>query len=339
MTLVASSTIRAGVPLFGFDVPETCATKQEFLQLVRERLPPGVHDVPDFELRVAAARAGFAGRLLLAGPTARELFAENCVEILDATAVILALRAERLQEEQAQQAQQAQPAEPRPDASWLPRTEPGAPTPDAPSSTTPGPQPQRHAVAAAPSPSPTWRVGAGGASLGKVAPGTALGPSLTLGVATDGRLAGGLRLTLDRTATGTVTAPSGAGTWARLSAARVSGCALELRYGVGRLQPCLQFGAGLFEAGGVAGGPISEVSSTRRPWLSVGPTVRAEVQWSRRWLFAAEAGALAPLLEQELSFRTPDSTIHASGWFTSYVGLTVEFVVAGSKQPVSAMAR
>jgi hypothetical protein len=319
-----------------FSVPRECSSEEEFLALVQQRLPPGVDQIPMFRAYVAGSGKPLAGELELDQSAPRQLVGASCVEILEAMAIILALRAERLHEEQLRA---SQPAAETPSAGWLPSTD----QPSSPSVSEATPRELALSAPAATGPARdsevvfTYRLGAGGIVLTDVAPTSALGPGLIAAIQVSGRTPWAVRLGVDRTATGSVEAPP-ASIWVRLSALRLSGCLFALGLGVARLQPCWQLAGGIYKAGGIPGGSITSVSEVRRPWFSLGPSLRAEIAWSSRLILAGEAAALVPLVNQELTFRTPDTTIYRSDRLSPYLGLTAEFRFGGSNRESPGMA-
>lgn len=320
-----------------FSAPIECASAEEFLQLVRERLPPGVNKVPDFRANVAGELHRFTGELAINQAAPRYLQGESCVEILDGMAIILALRAERLRDEEQKHSsgQPKQTGEPTPTrltrilSAPLPvselRREGGAPPPTA---------TDHHQGAK----TLGYRIGVGGAALPNVAPVTSMGPLVFAAIEGASAETWTLRLGLERTVTGTsITGP--ASTWARLSVARLTGCVLEAVYGNLHLRPCAQAAGGIFEAGALPGGPITSVSEIQRPWFAVGPSLRAEWPLTKHLAIAGEAAALVSLVHQELAFRVPDETIYESGLISPYFGVTAEFLLGGSKLKRAGIAR
>lgn len=310
-----------------FSVPNDCSTEEDFRQLVRDRLPPGVKDVPPYAVSVRADGDQFKGELQLTDPSPRQLLASTCVQILDAMAIILALRAERLREEQLRH--EAGTAS-TPSAGWLPSTSPASdpvsdvrPPPKSSAAELAGPKHARRSTIG-------YRLGAGATVLPDVLPGTALGPHLLAAVVRRGERSWSLRLGLERAGTtGVRVGP--AGVWARLSLSRLTGCALEVSVPKLRLTPCLQVAAGILQAGGEPGGPISSVDEIRRPWVSVGPALRAELECSSHLILGAEAAMPFRLVSQTLRFQSPDIPIHESSLVSMTYGLTAELVLGRSK--------
>lgn len=315
--------------------PPECASEAEFLALVHDRMPEGVQVVPEFRAEVKVLPTHAEARIWLEGGPSRRLSGDGCVEVLDGLAIILALRAERLHAERAHSAEA--PPTNLPAAGWLPAETSPEPPASAPASalrreTTPVPFVPMQAT------DESWRfrLGAGAVVLPNIAPGTAFGASFVL--AAERKRAGMLRLGLDRSATGEVATPPGS-IWVRLTAARLSGCAFALDFGSARVLPCFQIAAGRFEAGGVRSERISSVSQVKRPWISFGGGLRAELRLNRFLVLSGEAEAVMPLVEQDLQFRLPDVTVHQSPSIAPYFGLTAEFVLSGSRRVSAGMAR
>ena len=307
-----------------FRAPPECGSEATLRALVRERLPPGVESIPNFRAEIRAASPAYEGELRLEASSPRQLSASSCSEVLEAMAIILALRAERLHAEQSS----AEDSEHHTAAvGWFPPeldSELPAATAAVEARAKLTVRPEQH-----PRLGPSFRVGTGAVILPNVAPGLAFGPAILAGIEWPGRAT--LRAQLDRSATGSVSTPP-ASIWTRLSVARLTGCAFELTFlERARLQPCAQLALGRFDAGGVRGGPISSVQQVSRPWLSLGPAVRFELSLNPRLRLTAEAAALFPLVEQTLQFQAPDTTAHVSPQVSSYFGLAAELVLSRSE--------
>jgi hypothetical protein len=317
-----------------FIAPTSCPSEDDLLALVRARLAPGVESIPDFRAQIRARAAIFSADLRLENAEPRRLTATSCDEVIEALAIILALRAERLHAEQSRVRELDAPA---PSVGWLPPpvTPPAASdAPSVPREIERAFTPESNARGRGSS----WRLrfGAGAVISPSLAPGTAVGPAVVAVLEWPRRVA--LRLQFDRSATGEISTPP-ASIWARLSALRLTGCAFELSWEVASITPCIQLAAGRFEAGGVPGGPISSVREVGRPWLSVGPALRLELPLNSRLRLGAEAAAALPLIEQTLEFEEPDATLHRSPTLSSYFGLSAEFVLTRSKPAAAAIAR
>jgi len=313
--------------------PSECGSGASLQALVRERLAPGVGSIPAFRAEIRAVSSTYEGELWLDALSPRRLSADSCSEVLQAMAIILALRAERLHAERSAAIVSEQPAAAV--GSFPPEREPqltaAAVAIEAEAKLTANPEPSPREPGAGLS----YRVGAGAVILPNVAPGLAFGPAILAAIEWPSRAT--LRVQLDRSATGTVPTPP-ASIWTRLTVARLSGCAFELTFERARLQPCLQLALGRFEAGGVRGGPISSVQEVSRPWLSIGPALRFELPLNSRLRLTAEAAALLPLVEQTLTFQAPDATAHVSPLVSSYFGLTAELLLSRSKAPRAGIA-
>ncbi|MES1183456.1 MAG: hypothetical protein ABUL60_06550 [Myxococcales bacterium] len=320
-----------------FSAPAACPSRDALLELVHERLPMGVDKIPAFGVKVQAKGRGFRGTLELGRSAPRELRGETCVEVLEAMAIILVLRAERQHEEEQAESGPAAAflAEPLPTES---APEPSAvdPVVKTPSVVGPLAQPLR------PSPAPSkeqgfaYRFGAGLVILPDIAPAVSWGPVALVALERAG--AWSLRLGVERTATGTMdTQP--AATWARLSAARLGGCVGQLGPSWASVRPCLQLAGGVFEAGGIRNDAITRVRRIGRPWASLGGSLRAELRLSRQLVLAGEAAWLMPFVRQQLAFESPDAVVYQTGAISRYFGATVEFVMGRSKGAVPGIAR
>jgi hypothetical protein len=339
-SLALLAQILTGEPLAplapAFEAPAECASVEDLRALVRSRLPPGVDQVPEFRAKVAADGPHFVGHLQLNDATPRRLEGASCIEVLDAMAIILALRAEQLHEEAQAAASADEPA-----AGWLPETE--SPKPEPPSASIDSNESPFDVEQPEPETPPlprrlSYRFGVGGVALPEIAPAVALGAGASAALQADGSLAWLLKLSFDRSSTGEV-AINPASMWARLTAARVTGCVMKASWSRLTVRPCLQLAGGIFTASGVADDVITSASEITRPWVGVGPAARAELQINRHFALAAEAAAPLPLVRQSLKFQSPNRTIYESAWISSYFGLVAEFIFGGSMQAVAGIAQ
>jgi hypothetical protein len=316
-----------------FRAPPECALEEDFMSLVRARLPLGVADIPSFQAVVVRDKASFHGEMAVGSSAPRQLTGESCVEVVEAMAIILALRAERLHEERLEAASSRRfPTLSEP---LVHRVAPSL------ADSSPGVSPRApdgRARFEARAETVRVRLGAGGVLLTDVAPGSAFGPALAAGIESARPEGWALRLGVDRTATGSVVVAPAA-IWTRLSVVRLWGCPLGVGFGSVEVHPCVQAAGGVFEAGALASAAIPAVRGARRPWFSLGPALHLTLPITAHLALGAEAAAVLPLVSQKLTFRTPDTTIHERKALTAFFGLMAEIVFGRSNRRVPGIAR
>ena len=154
--------------------------------------------------------------------------------------------------------------------------------------------------------SPRWLAAASFAAIGNAAPALLLGGAVTaeVGIGTSSPWRPAVRLTLAGATSRAAELGSGAATFTLLFA-RVQGCPIAVRAGIGWLVPCVHVEAGQMTADGLARGAVVEPYTNRAGWLGLGLGAELRVPLSPRLVLEAAIDVTAPLRRRNYVFENP----------------------------------
>jgi len=284
-----------------YRAPAACPGERAFLEEVRQRTvrlrePHAGEPFRQFTVEISTAKRA-RGRLRIrdadGGESQRAVEGENCAEVASALALMVAIAVDPTVSMRPLAPPPAPPAPP-PAVVPVPRVTP-------PSSRAPiAPRAKRRAWTAAL------------AAQGVLATGAAPGAFWGAGIATTWTAPldrdPSLRMDLAYLAgAGEPTAGAGRAHFSRTTAG-LEGCAMRLRLGPASVFPCARVEVGALRA---EGEDIARATREVRPWVAVGPSVRA------RWTFWPRAGAFVELgaaamvpVTRDRFFFEPDATIY-----------------------------
>jgi hypothetical protein len=296
--------------------------------------------LPDLSVAIAKRPNLYVATVTIGDDETRTLNAPTCEEIVDAIAVIVAVRASQEHElaihpaaiAESKAAASTASVQARP-LSASPQRAPDSDRPSAsarrepPESTRPG-----HAKTIVP------RLGTGAVLLLGVSPSPAWGPAIVGGIGSGRGVEWNAKLALERASSGTTELPPGA-VWARWTLARATGCVFAARVGRIGVQPCGQVAVGLLEAEGGRETPL-EPERLERAWVAAGPAVRVELVALPILDLVLDAAMPVPLVRERLVFRMPrsDQVAHETWPVTLALSLSLELRPDGTNRAMPGIA-
>jgi hypothetical protein len=317
-------------------VPD-CPVAEELADKARERLSDARHELPKLGVRISKRQTAYLATVTIGDDETRTLTAPTCDEIVNAIAVIMAIRA----------AEEHEPAlEPESKPAWSgdsakpidlpPESPPETVTPTGSSARiTPLPR-ESFGKDASPREATSkidLRVGTGAVFLLGVSPIAAWGPSLSAGVGSTTGVEWDVGLTVERASTETTDIPPGA-VWMQWTGVRSTGCILAVRAGRISVRPCAEVAGGLLKAQG-GRETVLVPGQVERPWVAVGPALRAgtaALPILDVWL---EAALPISVVRERLVFRLPgqpDQKVHETWPVTVALSLSLALHTDGSNR-------
>jgi hypothetical protein len=316
-----------------FRAPATCPSREAFLAGIRARtsrmqLAPTGSPARTFSVVLEDRASGGAGRVTIQDRDGRQLRRDvtgaSCEEVADVLALVVALAidphatlAPRTPQSAPTASGSAQENAPSPSATPAPVAPTASAAPDAP----PVHEEARQSIARDRA-SRTFFLAAGAGASGRsgVTPAVLFGSHVFVEarVATDTWSALRLRLSFERTASGMLDVDGGGArfTW---TAARADTCVAGWRKGSASISPCFGAEAGTLEA---AGSNIDHARGATRPWLAIGPLVRAAWRLVDPLYLAFDVSAHAALVRPQFFFE-PNATVYDVPLFGAGAGLSL----------------
>jgi hypothetical protein len=325
-----------------YEAPPGCPSATDLADKARLRLPDDRHDLPDLSVAIAKRQNLYVATVTVGDDETRTLSAPTCEEIVDAIAVIVAVRASQEREaalhpatvaesEEIAPAVEPPPSPPENARSRSPDADPPArrETPREPAEATPRRQSKTTI---------DLHLGTGAVLLLGVAPGPAWGPAIVGGVGSSRGIEWNVRLGLERASAGTTDLPPGA-VWARWTMARATGCVFAAHSGRISAQPCFQLVGGLLEAEGGRETPLAP-ERIDRPWVGVGPALRVGLVALPILDIVLDAAMPVPLVRERMIFRMPtaDQEAHETRPVTLALSLSLELRTDGTNRAMAGIA-
>jgi hypothetical protein len=325
-------------PNLDYEAPPGCPSAEDLAAKARLRLPDGLHDLPDLTVSIAKRPNLYVATVTVGDDETRTLNAPTCEAIVDAIAVIVAVRASQEHEAAlhpaAAESEEAAPA-------VAPQAQPESARPHPAPDSVPAPASSEPAETTPRRDTKTTldlRVGTGGVLLLGMTPGPAWGPAIVAGIGSGRGVEWNVRLALERASAGTTELPPGA-VWARWTLARTTGCIFAARIGRISAQPCGQVAVGLLEAEGGRETPLAP-ERLERAWLAVGPAVRVGVVALPILDLVLDASMPVPLVHERMVFRMPayDQEAHETWPVTLAFSLSLELRPDGTNRAMPGIA-
>jgi hypothetical protein len=323
-----------------YDAPAGCPSADDLADRARLRLPDGRHDLPELSVAIAKRPTNYVATVTIGDGEMRTLSAPTCDEIVDAIAVIVAVRASEEREAELHEAAIAESEDAAPAMEPPPPPEVGS-SPRGPDALV---APRAHRE-----PAETRReahsnatldpsLGTGAVLLLGAAPGPAWGPAIVGGIGSGRGIDWNVRLALERASAGTTELPPGA-VWARWTLARATGCIFAVHAGRLSAQPCGQLAGGLLEAEGGRETPLAP-ERVERAWLAVGPAIRVGLLVLPLLDVVLDAALPVPLVRERLIFRMPryDQPAHETWPVTVALSLSLELRPNGTNRTLPGIA-